>query len=367
VRNLLEGKVNQAEFNSELTSVNLKFDDLQKDFIKKSANFATQKDLQQLNQALESKANLNEVHEALNTKASKESVINALHRKANKNEVESVLKSKVDIEELQNIINNLNNKADVSNLEKIYSILDSKAEKAEVANLNNLIGSKAEIKDFDLLNTCYLEIKRDFSKRIDDLDQDIDRLIENIKKEFGNLNIVINNLDMKKVDFKEFEKLNTLVSKKTDNEILNSSLGQMKNDIYESFGHFRNEIQQSKKLFEDNSNDKLNLLEKNLEKSLEEYNRNKERINDFIEKRKTDQDENLKTSKNMINILHKDLLVDINLIRAEVQKNINDIQDLFTRKLDKREFDALKSKIFETLDQKVINISFKRKIGYLDF
>jgi len=358
VRNLLEGKVNQAEFNSELTSVNLKFDDLQKDFIKKSANFATIKDIQQLNQAIESKANLSEVNEAMNTKASKESVINALHRKANKNEVEAILKSKVDIEELQNIINNLNNKVDVNDLEKIYSILDSKAEKAEVSNINNLIGSKAEIKDFDLLNTCYLEIKRDFSKRIDDLDQDIDRLIENIKKEFGNLNIVINNLDMKKVDFKEFEKINTLVSKKTDNEILNSSLGQMKNDIYESFGHFRSEIQQSKKLYEDSCHEKLSLLEKNLEKSLEEYNRNKERINDFIEKRKMDQDENLKTSKNMIGNLHKDLLVDINLIKAEIQKNIHDIQDLFARKQDKREFDAVKSKLFETLDLKVICLLF---------
>ncbi len=326
---------------------------MQKDFNKKSSNFATNKDVLQLNQAIESKANLAEINEALNSKASKESVINALHRKANKHEVESILKSKVDIEEVQNIINTLNNKSDMNDIEKIYSIIDSKADKNELNSLNNLISNKAEIKDFDFLNTCYLEIKRDFSKRVDDVDHDIDRLIENIKKEFANFNILINNLDMKKVDFKEFEKLNTQVSKKTDNEILNSSLGQIKNDIYESFGHFRNEVLNTKKLFEDNFSERLILLEKNLDKSLDEYNKNKERINDFIDKRKLDQDENLKTSKNMINTLHKDLLIDINLIRAEKQKNINDIQDIFTRKVEKRDFDAIRTKLIEGLDKKV--------------
>lgn len=297
-----------------------------------------------------------EVNEALNTKASKESVINALHRKANKNEIETALKSKVEIEELQNIINTINNKADIVDIDKIFSIMDTKAEKSEIQSFQSLISNKAEIKDFELLNTCYQEIKRDLTKRLDDIDQDIDRLIDNIKKEFGNFNIVINNLDMKKVDFKEFEKLSTQVSKKTDMEILNNSMGQTKNDIYESFRHYRDEIQQSKKLFEDNINEKFSLLDRSLDKINDEFNKNKERINDFIDKKQFEQDESLKTTKNMINALHKDLLVDINLIRSETQKNIDQIQDLFARKFDRKDFDNIKAKIFDSLEHKVFSI-----------
>jgi hypothetical protein len=55
---------------------------------------------------------------------------------------------------------------------------------------------------------------------MDDLDQDIDRLIENIKKEFQNLNLVINNIEMKKADFKEFEKINTSLSKKIEYSLM---------------------------------------------------------------------------------------------------------------------------------------------------
>ena len=89
------------------------------------------------------------------------------------------------------------------------------------------------------------------------------------------MNIVVNNLDMKKVDFKEFEKLSTTVSKKTDNEILSNSLIQIKNDIYDSFTHYRNEFEHNKKIFEENISEKVNFTEKNLEKTLEDFNKNK--------------------------------------------------------------------------------------------
>lgn len=351
----MEGKASQIEVNSEITSLNSKIDEFKKDFYKKSANFALIKDLTQISQSLEGKANMNEINEILNTKASKESVINALHRKANKNEVDAVLKGKVDIEELQNIVNTLNSKSDLNDIDRIFNILESKADKSEISNLSNIISLKAETKDFEFLNTCYQEIKRDCGKRIEELDQDIDRLIENIKKEFGSMNTAVNNLDMKKVDFKEYEKLLTSVSKKTDNEILSNSLMQIKNDIYDSFGHYRNEFEQNKKMFEDGINDKIVLMEKNFEKNLEDFVRNKEKIKEIIERRKNDQEENLRVSKSLINNLHKEVLVDVNLLRGEIQKLLNDVHELHNRKIEKKEFDSIKNKLFELIERKVSN------------
>jgi hypothetical protein len=319
---------------------------------------------------MEGKANLIEVNDSLNSKASKESVINALHRKANKNEVEAVLKSKVDIEELQNVISTINNKSDATEIDKILNILDNKAEKSEILNISNNLNTKADTKDFDLLNTCYQEIKRDCGKRVDELDQDIDRLIENIKKEFGNMNIVVNNLDMKKVDFKEFEKLSTNVSKKLDADILSNSLSQIKNDIYDSFSHYRNEIEHNKKMFEEGISDKVNYMEKNVEKNLEDFNKNKEKFMDFIDRRKIDQEENLKISKGIINGVHKEVLIDINSLRGEIQKISNDINDLHNRKTEKKEFDITKNKLFEFIENKVnkyIYINLYNIILYLYF
>ena len=52
---------------------------------------------------------------------------------------------------------------------------------------------------------------------------------------------------MKKVDFKDFDKLNSNLSKKMDHDVFGNSLTQVKNEIYESLGHYKNDIQQNKK------------------------------------------------------------------------------------------------------------------------
>jgi len=159
---------------------------------------------------------------------------------------------------------------------------------------------------------------------------------------------------MKKVDFKEFEKLSTNVSKKLDNEILSNSLSQIKNDIYDSFTHYRNEIEHNKKMFEEGISEKVNFMEKNVEKNLEDFNKNKEKIRDVIDRRKIDQEENLKISKSMVNGLHKEVLVDINLLRGEIQKILNDINDLHNRKTEKKEFESTKNKLLDFIENKVI-------------
>lgn len=339
---------------SEVSSLSSKIEEYQKDYQKKSSNYATTKDVIQLTQIIEQKANANDVNEALSTKATKESVINALHRKANKAETESILKGKVDFEDFQNFINTVNNKADLCDLEKINLILENKADRSEVVNLSNNLNTKAELKDFELLDVCYQEIKRDNTKRMDDLDQDIDRLIENIKKEFQNLNIVISNIDMKKVDFKDFEKTSNLVSKKIDSENLNSSLLQLKSDIYESFAHYKNDIHQNKKMFEENLNEKIAIIDKNIERALEEIDRNKDKFNDIYEKRKSDQEETIKFTKQLIITHSKEITSENNLFKNELQRMNNEMVEFVNKKLDKKEFEMLKNKIFSELEQKVI-------------
>lgn len=303
---------------------------------------------------MENKANLNDVNEALNTKASKESVINALHRKANKNEIEALLKNKVDLEEIQNIIDLINNKVDIIDFDKLRTILDNKTDKSDLLNVNNQLTNKVEFKDYDNLNNLFLEYKKENNKKIEELDQDIDRLIENIKKEFGNINMLINNMETKKIDIKEIEKLNSLINKKCEIEHFSESIQLIKKEISDNVSNLKNEIRENKKLIEEQNLDKFIYLERNLDKQGDEINKYKDRLANLIEQRKFDQDELLKLTKNIIANSQKDIMCDLNLMKTEVQKCSAECQEMFTRKLDRKEFEATKIKLLSAIDLKVL-------------
>lgn len=362
MRSNLENKVNQTEFHSEISNLSLKMDEMQKDFQKKTQNFASLKELNSLNNQMENKANLSDVNDALNTKANKESVINALHRKANKNEIEAVLKNKIELEELQNIINILNNKPDYSELEKIGNLLEQKTDKDEFIAFNNLLNSKVEIKDFENFKNLFNEDKFEKNKKIEEMDHDIDRLIENIKKEFGNMNVILNNFDMKKIDIKEFEKLNISNCKKIDEEFFNENINTLKNNYIEMLDNLKNENGNLRKKLEEEFEQKLNSLEKNIDKYYEEGQRSKEKINDLFEQRKNDQDEMIKLTKNVLSNTQKDILEDLSISRNEVQRCVNDVQELFNKKMDKKEFDFFKNKFNEVLGLKVFFFLYFLKI-----
>jgi hypothetical protein len=350
----LENKVNQTEFNSEISNLSLKFDEFNKEIQKKTSNFATIKELNQLNSSLENKANLNDVNEALNTKANKESVINALHRKANKNEIELILKNKIEIEEIQNIINLINNKPDYIELEKIANLIHQKTDRDEILNIKNLLNSKLESREFEIFKNIFNEYKNEKNKKIEEIDHDIDRLIENIKKEFGNMNIILNNFEIKKCDLKNFENLNSQIFKKCDEEFLNDSLNILKKNFIEMLDEIKNESEEFKKKIREEIYDKIYFFEKNMERTNEDNVRNREKISDLFEQRKNDQDEMIKLTKNVLSNTQRDIMGDINLSRSELQKCISDIQELFSKKIDKKEFEFFKEKFTDSLNLKVI-------------
>ena len=303
---------------------------------------------------MENKANLNDVNEALNTKANKESVINALHRKANKNEIEAILKNKIEIDEMQNIINLINNKPDYIELEKIANLIQQKTDRDEFLNTNNILNNKLDIKDFENFKSFFNEFKAEKNKKIEEIDHDIDRLIENIKKEFGNMNVILNNFDIKKCDLKNFENLNSLLFKKCDEEFLNDSLNILKKNFIEMLDEIKNESGEFKKKIREEIYDKINFMEKNIDRTNEDNLRNKEKICDLFEQRKNDQDEMIKLTKNVLSNTQRDILEDMNLSRNELQRCISDIQELFNKKIDKKDFEFFKAKFEDSLNLKVI-------------
>jgi hypothetical protein len=328
-------------------------EDVYKDYSKKSQNFATVKEIDQIYQELEQKANIKDVSEALSLKASKESVINALHKKANKAEVDSMLNTKTDMIDFQEIIKIINSKAEMGEMGKLFAMIDSKVERADFISLSGIVSTKADSKDIEMIEKDMIDFKKENQKRIEDIDQDLDRLIENIKKEFQNLNGLITNLDVKKAEFKDFEKINNQLAKKLDSETLTISLKEFKNDFYDNFGHYKNDFHQTRKAFEEHINDKLLTLDKSIEKVNDDLNRYKEKLNDVNERRKIDQEDVLKQTKLLLSTYGKDSINDASIVRTEIQKMKCEIDDLYEIKLDRKEFDMNRTKIFCDIDKKV--------------
>jgi hypothetical protein len=331
-----------------------KFDDLHKDMAKRGNNFATVKELNQVIQELDQKANAKEMNEGLNSKASKESVISALHRKANKGELEALINAKVDLHEFQDLVRCVNNKVDTEEITKFHQILDNKVERNDFIGLSNAVSNKAELKDFELLDQCFQEIKREQGKRISDIDQDLDRLIENIKKEFQTVNLLITDLDVKKADFDEIGKLKTVVESRIDNETLNHVLKEHKKDFFENFAEYKNDFSQSRKAFEDHINDKLIAFDRGIEKMNDDLARYKDKFTDLNDRRKMDMDEIMKQSKVIVNNFGKDLQTENNVVKMDIAKFKHDIDELFERKAEKKDIDIIRAKLFSDLDNKVI-------------
>jgi len=188
-----------------------------------------------------------EINELLNSKANKEQITGLLNKKVNKADIDISLRNKVDIVDFQNLVNLVNEKLDYAEFESFSGNLELKADKFDLNNLTNTLNYKVDKKEIDNIHILISDYKRENITRFQANDQDFERLIENIKSEFDFVTTAINNMEVKKVDFKEFEKINLILSKKLDIDSLNTSLSQLKGDIYDSFNNFKHETSQNKK------------------------------------------------------------------------------------------------------------------------
>ena len=273
VKCLIDEKVDSRIFSNEINDLHLKVDNLQKNFMQKIPNFALSKDLNNMKKNIDEKANSIEVSNALNQKANKDSVLQSLQNKVNKNEIEIILNNKIDRSDFYSLKNKINEKLDIVQADNLKNMIDSKVDKIALDNIiNQIINSKAEINDFKLISDAFQDMKTTLNKRIDDIDNDLDRLIENIKTQFQSLNVVINNLENNKVELGNFEKIQNGISKKADMEKVDSLINKLKNEMFETINEFKNDVIGNRKKFEDKLNEKFTVLQNDNKNMLNSIN-----------------------------------------------------------------------------------------------
>ena len=373
IMEILKEKVDKNEFmyyiNSKPTTNDYynnrkKIEEIQKNFencqnnISKIIEGNTQQknEIAIIQKILKNKANIEDVSEALELKADSENVFNYI------NEIKESLNNKVEKNEMSNINKDLKNNINKKDLELFKEEINN--------NINEIMKEKSNINDFKLISDAFQEMKLNMTQRIDDIDNDLDRLIENIKAQFQSTNMLLSDIDNKKVENSDIEEMNNLLIKKMDEDKFNSLFEQLKNDIYETINSFKDDYLTNIKMFENKIEDKNESWNQDYYSIINELNTQNNSINEFIN--------NEKEEINSINQRFDDILNNFNLqnnssiqkIKDDIKKlNVN-INEKINKKLDEQKFDSFLSNIKKEINSKVSLFNSKKNreeiINYID-
>ena len=373
IMEILKQKVDKNEFmyyiNSKPTTNDYynnrkKIEELQNNFenfqnnIYKMLEGNTQQknEIADLQNMMKNKANLEDVAEALELKADSENVFNCL------NEIKESLNNKVDKSEISNINKDIQNNINKKELELFKEEINN--------NINEIMKDKSNINDFKLISDAFQEMKINMTQRIDDIDNDLDRLIENIKAQFQSTNMLISNIDNKKVENADIEEMNNLLIKKMDEDKCNSLFEQLKNDIYETINSFKDDYLTNIKMFENKIEDKNESWNQDYNSILNELNTQNNSINEFINNEKEELNNINQKFDDIINNFNVQNNSSIQRIKDDIKKyNIN-LNEKINKKLDEQKFDSFLSNIKKEINSKVSLFNSKKNreelINYID-
>ncbi len=198
----------------------------------------------ELNSSLNIKANIadimktfNEVAHNIEQRPTKEDIQLLLDEKANRADINNIIMTRPSLDEIKNILANGDLKINLKNsldeiknkfvpIQYFNDLINTKANKDNVinalhnkANKNELIDIQNQINNFNL---------GEINNKIIEIDNDLDRLIESIKKQFSNVNNVLNEVTTSKADYKEIEGI--LTNANNENRNLSTKISKIDNE-----------------------------------------------------------------------------------------------------------------------------------------
>ena len=194
---------------------------------------------------------IKEIRDILDNKSNSIDVINALDTKVDKDELNLELQS---LEEKNKSNNLLKDNIDKIECEKIYEELNEKInnkDKKKFEEIENVLKSKADNNDFSLIKDAFQDMKIKMTQRIDDIDNDLDRLIDNIKSQFKSITEDMKKLDKNISRNENIENINNVIKNKVDINDLEEIINSLKTNIFQSLDSFIKEIEIKQKNFEE--------------------------------------------------------------------------------------------------------------------
>ena len=367
INNALEGKMNKDEFmfylnqkNNSNENINInKFNDLLNAFenikneiftkINKLENDVVKKDdFIILKNELDNKANIIDIENILETKEDKESINNILKNIADKNEINNMIYT---------AINKNKNKDNIGKNEFNQFLLDYQNDKK---NLEERIVNKIDISE---INNSLEKMKQ----KVDSIDNDFDRLIQSMKNQFQDINIVINNLEQKIIDNNEMnleriKSIDSILRNKIEKEQVELLINKSKNNILEIINKYKNDENSNIKMFEDNINNKMEKMIFDNQSLLNDITNTNQNINNYFSQKQTEM-ENLMNRMRLSlnnNDIYNNNNNNINNNRELINTIENKLNQKLNEKLDISKFEEFLNGLKQDLDNKIDIIAVKK-------
>ena len=285
---------------------------------------------------------------------------NELDNKANILDIENALETKEDKEKIKFLNKNIVDKNEINNMIN--------------KSLNNIMNKNIERKDFEqfldeyqndyksieerLMNKLdinnYQNSFEKLQQKVDNIDNDLDRLIQSVKDQFQAVNFSINNLEQNFEDKNEINlNMGKIMRNKIDKDQAEMLINKSKNNLLDIINQIKSNENSNKKILEDNIQNKLDKMIFENQSLLNDITSTNQNINNYFSQKQLEME-------NLTNKIQT-LLNTNNNTNNNIKKDLdNKIQQKLNEKLDIVKFEEFLNGLKEDLDAKLDIITLKK-------
>ena len=335
--NILQAINNCININQYNDLIN-QFENLKNDiFLKMNKfenNLVTKDDFAIIKNELDNKANILDIENALETKEDKE-------------KIKFLNKNIVDKNEINNMINKSLNNIMNKNIERndFEQFLDEYQN--DYKSIEERLMNKLDINN-------YQNSFEKLQQKVDNIDNDLDRLIQSVKDQFQAVNFAINNLEQNFEDKNEINlNMEKVMRNKIDKDQVEMLINKSKNNLLDIINQFKSNENSNKKILEDNIQNKLDKMIFENQSLLNDITNTNQNINNYFSQKQLEME-------NLTNKIQT-LLNTNNNTNNNIKKDLdNKIQQKLNEKLDIVKFEEFLNGLKEDLDAKLDIITLKK-------
>ena len=297
-------------------------------------NLVTKDDFAIIKNELDNKANILDIENALETKEDKE-------------KIKFLNKNIVDKNEINNMINKSLNNIMNKNIERndFEQFLDEYQN--DYKSIEERLMNKLDINN-------YQNSFEKLQQKVDNIDNDLDRLIQSVKDQFQAVNVAINNLEQNFEDKNEINlNMEKIMRNKIDKDQVEMLINKSKNNLLDIINQFKSNENSNKKILEDNIQNKLDKMIFENQSLLNDITNTNQNINNYFSQKQLEME-------NLTNKIQT-LLNTNNNTNNNIKKDLdNKIQQKLNEKLDIVKFEEFLNGLKEDLDAKLDIITLKK-------
>ena len=282
----------------------------------------------------------------LDNKANIIDMESALEAKEDKEKINFITKNIVDKTEINNMINNAINKNKKIGNNDFEQFLNGYQN--DLKNLDEKINNKLDINDFQ-------NVFENMKQRVDNIDNDLDRLIQSVKDQFQAVNFALNNLEDNCANKNDIIiNMENILGNKIEKEQVDLLITRAKNNLLDVINQFKSGENSNMKIFEENIQAKMDKMLLDNQSLLNEITNTNQNINNYFTQKQAEMDslmDRMRTALNNNEFQNKKEFS--NTFENKLLQRINE-------KLDISKFEEFLNGLKEDLDNKLDIITMKK-------